>query len=116
MRRNRGAPRAAWHCGSLFLRDLARLYCLGSLAVHPGAKVTHVLAVVFPGRSAYRKLTQDVVGIQIDCRCKNKAGRQREMVRCVSLKDIGLFDASSSLVPIQVRARKLAFMSVRLSG
>lgn len=69
----------------------------------------HVLAVVFPGRSAYRKLTQDADGIQIDRRCKNKAGRQREreMVRYVALKDIGLFVASFSLVPIQVRAKKM---------
>lgn len=77
--------------------------------------MTHVLAVVFPGRSAYRTLTQDAVGIQIDRRCKNKAGRQREMVSCVALKDIELSDASSSLVPIQGRAKKLVFMSVRLS-
>lgn len=77
--------------------------------------MTHVLAVLFPGRSAYRTLTQDAVGIQIDRRCKNKAGRQREMVSCVALKDIELFDASSSLVPIQVRAKQLVFMSVRLS-
>lgn len=74
-----------------------------------------MLAVVFPGRSAYRTLTQDAVGIQIDRRCKNKAGRQREKVSCVAPKDIGLFDASYSLVPIQRRAKKLVFMSVRLS-
>lgn len=77
--------------------------------------MTHMLAVVFPGRSAYRTLTQDAVGIQIDHRCKNKAGRQRETVSCVALKDTGLFDASPSLVPIQGRAKKLVFMSVRLS-
>lgn len=79
--------------------------------------MTCTLAVVFPERSAVGSFSGSAGGIQIGCRCKNEAARQREMLSCVTPKDIGLFDASSPPVSILVpdQGRKLVFMSVKLS-
>lgn len=62
---------------------------------------------------------RSAVGFQIDCRCKDKTGRQRqrEMLSYVVLKNTGLLGVASSPVPILVpsQGKLLAFIAMRMS-
>lgn len=128
--RDIGAFRDTCHCGSLFCGSskvilsgffFSSLWLVASAwsratwayVICAGAVVSWE-AVQLVGSSC-----RGAVGFQIDCRCKDKTGRQRqrEMLSYVVLKNTGLLGVASFPVPILVpsQGKLLAFIAMRMS-